>query len=96
MAQISQSNLAGNISSLSPMYAGRLHSLQAALQAAGSDPTQAAQQAQAVLYGEMLRQSAMLAFVDVFRILAWICVGLVPLMFLMRPVKRGGATPPVH
>ena len=57
---------------------------------------QAAQQAQALLYGEMLRQSAMLAFVDVFRILAWICVALIPLMLLMKPVKRGAATPPVH
>jgi MFS transporter, DHA2 family, multidrug resistance protein len=95
-AQISQSNLAGNMTPLNPMYASRLHNLQAALQAAGSAPTQAAQQAQAMLYGEMLRQSAMLAFVDVFRILAWICVALMPLMFFMKPIKRGGAAPPVH
>ena len=72
---------------LNPMYSGRLHNLQAALQAAGA-PTQAAQQAQAMLYGEMLRQSAMLAFVDVFRILAWICVGLIPLMFFMKRAKQ--------
>jgi DHA2 family multidrug resistance protein len=96
MAQVSQSNLASNITALNPMYAGRLHNLQGALLAAGSSPTQAAQQAQALLYGEMLRQSAMLAFVDVFRILAWICVGLIPLMFLMKPIKRGGPAPPVH
>jgi MFS transporter, DHA2 family, multidrug resistance protein len=96
MAQISQSNLAGNMTLLNPMYAGRLHNLQAGLQAGGSSPTQAAQQAQALLYGEMLRQSAMLAFVDVFRILAWICVGLIPLMLLMKPTKAGGAPPPVH
>jgi DHA2 family multidrug resistance protein len=96
MAQISQSNLAGHMTPLNPVYAGRLHNMQGALLAGGSSPTQAAQQAQAILYGEMLRQSAMLAFVDVFRILAWICVGLVPLMFLMRPVKRGGPAPPVH
>jgi len=96
LAQISQSNLAGHMTPLNPMYAGRLHSLQAALQAGGSSPTQAAQQAQALLYGEMLRQSSMLAFVDVFRILAWICVGLIPLMFFMKPTKAGGAAPPVH
>jgi MFS transporter, DHA2 family, multidrug resistance protein len=96
LAQIAQSNLAGHMTSLSPAYASRLHNLQAGLQAAGSAPTQAAQQAQALLYGEMLRQSAMLAFVDVFRVLAWICVALIPLMFFMKPAKPGGAPPPVH
>jgi DHA2 family multidrug resistance protein len=95
-AQVSQSNLAGNITALNPFYAGRLQHLQAALLAAGSSPTQAAQQAQAMLYSEMLRQSAMLAFVDVFRVLAWICVGLIPLMLLMKPVKHGGAAPAAH
>jgi MFS transporter, DHA2 family, multidrug resistance protein len=96
MAQISQSNLAGHMTPLNPAYASRLHNLQAGLQAAGSAPTQAAQQAQSLLYDEMLRQSAMLAFVDVFRILAWICVGLIPLMFFMKPAKRGAAPPGVH
>ena len=96
MAQITQNNMAGNMTSLNPAFAVRLHNLQAGLLAAGSDPAQAAQQAQAVLYGEMLRQSAMLAFVDVFRVLAWICLALIPLMLLMKPTKRGAATPPVH
>jgi DHA2 family multidrug resistance protein len=95
-AQVSQSNLAGHITALNPLYAARLHNLQAALQAGGSAPTQAAQQAQAILYGEMLRQSSMLAFIDVFRVLAWICVALIPLMFFMKPAKPGGAAPPVH
>jgi DHA2 family multidrug resistance protein len=96
LAQVSQSNLAGNISAISPLYAARLHQLQGALQAAGSDPAQAAKQAQAILYGQMLRQSAMVAYVDVFRILAWVCVGLIPLMFFMRPVKPRAGAPPVH
>jgi DHA2 family multidrug resistance protein len=71
--------------------------LQSALQAAGSSPTQAAQQAQALLYNEVLRQSAMLAYVDVFRLLAWLCVALIPLMFFMKPIKaRAGSSVPVH
>jgi MFS transporter, DHA2 family, multidrug resistance protein len=96
LAQISQSDLAGHISALNPIYASRLQNLKAALLAAGSSPTQAAQQAQALLYGEMLRQSAMVAVVDVFRILAWVCVVLIPLMFFMKPVKPRGAAPPMH
>ena len=96
MAQVSQSTLAGNVTAISPIYAARLHQLQGALLARGSDPVQAAKQAQAVLYGEMLRQSSMVSYVDVFRILAWLCVALIPLMFFMKPIKSRSAAPPMH
>jgi MFS transporter, DHA2 family, multidrug resistance protein len=97
LAQVSQSTLAGNVTAINPTYASRLQHLQGALLAAGSSPTQAAQQAQALLYNEVLRQSAMVAYVDVFRILAWVCVALIPLMFFMKPIKpRAGSSVPVH
>src|ERR1700722_16631425 len=75
LAQVTQSSLAGNVSAISPLYAARVHQLQGALQAAGSDPDQAPREARALLYSPLLRQSSMLAFVDVFRVLAWICLG---------------------
>jgi DHA2 family multidrug resistance protein len=97
MAQVSQSSLASHISAISPLYSSRLHQLQGALQTAGSSPPQAAQQAQALLYGELLRQSSMVAYVDVFRLLAWLCVALIPLMFFMKPAKpRAGPPVGVH
>jgi DHA2 family multidrug resistance protein len=97
MAQVSQSTLASNVTAMNPIYASRLQHLQGALRAAGSSPTQAAQQAQAMLYNEVLRQSAMVSYVDVFRILAWLCVALIPLMFFMKPIKaRAGSSVPVH
>jgi DHA2 family multidrug resistance protein len=97
MAQISQTNLASHVTATSPLYAARLQSLKGALQAAGSDPAQAAQQAQAFLYNQMLRQSAMVSYVNVFRILAWLCLALIPLMFFMKPAKPGArSSAPVH
>jgi DHA2 family multidrug resistance protein len=97
LSQVSQSTLAGNVTAMNPMYVVRLHNLQGALLASGSNPAQAAQQAQGMLYNELLRQSAMVAYVDVFRILAWVCLGLIPLMFFMKPIKhRGGSSVPVH
>ena len=97
LAQVSQSTLAGNVTAANPVYAGRLQHLQGALQAAGSSPPQAAHQAQALLYNEVLRQSAMVAYVDVFRLLAWLCLALIPLMFFMKPIKqRAGSSAPVH
>jgi MFS transporter, DHA2 family, multidrug resistance protein len=95
-AQVSQTNLTSHLTPLNPVYGRRLSDLQGALQAAGSSSTQAADQAHAIIYGQVLRQSSMLAFVDVFRILAWLCVALIPLMFLMRPAKARGPAPPMH
>jgi MFS transporter, DHA2 family, multidrug resistance protein len=96
MAQVTQTNVTSHLTPLNPVYARRLAELQGALQAAGSNSSQAADQAHAIIYGEVLRQSSMLAFVDVFRILAWLCVALIPLMFLMKPAKGRGGAPPVH
>ena len=95
-AQVSQSNLTSHLNPLNPVYSRRLADLQGALQASGSSPALAGEQAHAIIYGQVLRQSSMLAFVDVFRLLAWLCVALIPLMFLMKPVKHGGTAPPLH
>jgi len=97
LAQVSQSSLASHVTAFNPIYAARLQNLQHALQASGSDPAQAARQAQALLYNEMLRQSAMVAYVDVFRLMAWLCLALIPLMFFMKPAKpRAGPSVPAH
>jgi len=96
LAQVSQSSLAGHVTAINPLYAARLHQLQGALQAGGSDPVQAAHQAEAVLYGDLLRQSSMVAYIDVFRLLAWLCVALIPLMFFMKPARPSAGAPPVH
>ena len=96
LAQVSQSSLASHMTPLNPAFAARFDHLRGALLAAGSGPVQAADQARAILYGELLRQSSMVAYVSVFRILAWICLGLIPLMFVMKPAKPRSGAPPVH
>ncbi|HEX5230471.1 MAG TPA: DHA2 family efflux MFS transporter permease subunit [Bryobacteraceae bacterium] len=97
MAQISQSNLASHMTSMNPLFAARVKSMTGAMVAAGSDPVQAAHQAQAMMYGQLLRQSSMISYINVFRVLAWICVALIPLMFVMKPSKpRAGGGGAVH
>ena len=61
-----------------------------ALQAGGSSPTDAAGQAQGVIYGTLLKQSSMLAFADAFWIMGMLFLVIIPLMFLIRK------TPPVR
>jgi DHA2 family multidrug resistance protein len=52
--------------------------------------------AQGNLYGQLLRQSTMLAYLDVIKVLALAMVILIPLVFLMKkpPKAKGGA--PMH
>ena len=54
------------------------------LQPGGSSPPDAAAQAQGLMYGTLLRQSAMLAFADVFWMMGMLFLAIIPLMFLMR------------
>jgi len=91
LSQTHQSVLAGHLTPLDPSYMARLQNLEAALRLGGSSPTLAAMQAQGIIYRELLRQSSMLAYTDVFRLLSWMCVALIPLMFLMKRAKPRGS-----
>jgi DHA2 family multidrug resistance protein len=86
LAQRHQTNLVGHLSPLNPRDA--LHGITGALTAHGASAATAAHQAQALLYDELLRQSAMLAFIDVFWILGVLCVVMIPLMFFIKSAPR--------
>jgi len=58
--------------------------------AAGSDAVTATNRAYAVLHGMLLRQSSMVAFVDLFRLLGGIFLIMLPLVLIMRRPARGG------
>jgi hypothetical protein len=44
----------------------------------------------------MLRRAAMLAFIDVFWILGVLCLGMIPLMFVLKKSPKHGPPPPAH
>jgi hypothetical protein len=54
----------------------------------GMDAARATMQAHASIYLQLQRQAMMLSFVDNFWIMSVICVGVIPLMFIMK--KRKG------
>lgn len=60
----------------------------------GSSASQALAQAQGLVYGNLIRQSTMLAFIDSFWLLGLTFIGMIPLMFLMKKAKPHAATPP--
>jgi DHA2 family multidrug resistance protein len=88
-AQVHQTVLVGHLTPFDPAYNSTLQATTQALMAAGSGPSQAADQAHGILYGILQRQSTMQAFVDNFRLLAILFVALIPFMLLMKKVKPG-------
>lgn len=88
LAQRHQCNLVGHLSPLNPRYREALHGITAVLKARRSCAAGAAHQAQALLYNERLRQSAMLAFIDVFWTVGVLSLAMIPLMFLIKSAPR--------
>jgi DHA2 family multidrug resistance protein len=65
----------------------------------GGDPTgllgPAGQAALQMVDGEINRQALMIAYLDDFRLMMWVCVAAMPLVWLLRPAKQQGGGPPV-
>lgn len=85
------------VSHLTPFDAGYRQFLEQARQflaSFGGDPVQAAARAQALVYGLVQRQAAMLAFIDDFWLLGVTCLAIIPLMLLMKKTRPHGKGAP--
>ena len=96
LAQHHQANLVGNYCAVNPRFMAEIQGLALQLQSHGTDPATAMHQSAALLYGELQRQAAMLSFLDVFWILGFVCLGMIPLMFVMKRSTKSDGTPYVH
>jgi DHA2 family multidrug resistance protein len=90
-AQYHQSVLVSHLTPYDPAYRDALGKATMALQAGGFSPSDAAPRAQGLIYGTLLKQSAMLAFADAFWVMGCLFLVIIPLMFLIRkiPPVRG-------
>jgi DHA2 family multidrug resistance protein len=97
-AQYHQDVLAGNLRSTNPMLRHALYRITHMMMTKGPDAVHAATQAQGMIYGQLQRQAMVFSFVDNFRMMAIICVAVIPLIFVMRGRSRSrdGGAPPVH
>lgn len=83
--------LVSNVNVYDPETTHVLGALKSAFMAHGADAGTAMQQAYAAIAGLVHRQAAVLSFLDVFRLLAFIFLVLTPLALLMRrPRQRDG------
>jgi DHA2 family multidrug resistance protein len=91
-SQFHQSRLASAIAPSDPNLQGALDRMGPYLMHGGRAATLAQGKAiaQGNLYGQLVRQSTMLGYLDVIKILALIMICLIPLVFLMKRPPRGG------
>ncbi len=95
-AQFHQQILVGHLTPLDQGYQRAIEGASHALQSAGSSAAQAVSQAHGLIYGNLVRQSNMLAFVDNFWLMAVFCLTLIPVMFLMKKAKPHQGPVAVH
>ncbi len=67
--------------------------MKAAFMARGMDAATATKQAYAGLFGMVQRQAAMMAYIDVFFLLAIMFAACLPLILLMKKAPKGGGGP---
>ena len=63
--------------------------------AAKGNPMSAPQQAYAAIYETLVGQATLLAYIDNFRLLAFLCLLCIPAALLFRRVKAGRPAPAV-
>jgi DHA2 family multidrug resistance protein len=94
-AQAHQAVMVSHLTPYDPAFQQRLHELVAAFAARGN-PMTASQQAYGAIYQTLVEQATLLAYIDNFRLLAFLCLICVPVALLFRKVKRGKAAPVMH
>ncbi len=88
-SQVHQYMMVGKLSETNPVFVERVQATTAAMMKYTS-PDMAHHLANYTMYGSLLKQSSLWAFMDTFRIFGLLCFGLVPLLFLFKKSKSRG------
>jgi DHA2 family multidrug resistance protein len=94
-AQLHQSEMVYHLTPYDPAFQERLAQLASVLSANGN-PASAPGQAYGALYQTLLGQATMLAYIDIFRLLAFLCIICIPVALVFRKVRSTRAAPPLH
>ena len=96
-AQVHQAILVAHLTPYDASFRNAAQGAQQMLMTQGSTSTLAHLQAQGLLYGNLVRQANMLAYVDAFSLLGWTFIAMIPLVFFMKSAKpRAGASVAAH
>ncbi len=91
-----QSNLGSAITATSPEFSARVSAITNYFVQKGFTGPDAAVHAQGWVYQQLQNQASFLSFMDCFRVFAWVTLGAVPLLFLVKKWRAAGAPPAAH
>src|SRR5271154_6537483 len=94
--QSHQARLMENVNSLNPALLKMTNGNTARLISYGSNASHAAVQAEGMVYNLVERQSAMLAFIDNFKMLGVVFLAVIPVLLMMRKPRVPAGGVPVH
>ena len=94
--ELHQSNLGSSISATSIPFAERVSSIANYFVQKGFTEPDALAHAQAWVFHELNGQASFLSFMDCFRVIGWVTLAALPLLFLLKKVKGAGAPPAAH
>lgn len=94
-AQAHQALLVGNVSSYNPMYQQQFQNLVNGLSQYGDSAT-AQSRALGMMYGIVQQQTVLFAYVDVFRLLAMMCMCCIPIVLLLKKARAGSGAVAMH
>jgi len=94
--QFHQTNVGATATASSQQFAERTHALAGYLVSKGFTGPDAALAAQGSVLKQLQHQVSLLAFMDCFRILAWVTLATLPLLFAVRHFKPAGKPPAAH
>jgi DHA2 family multidrug resistance protein len=96
-AQVHQFILVAHLTPYDPAYRNAAQGAQQLLMTQGSSSALAHIQAQGLLYGNLVRQANMLAYIDAYSLLGWTFILMIPFMFFMKSAKpRAGTAVAAH
>ena len=94
--QFHQTNVAATATATSQQFAERVHALTDYLISKGFTGPDAALAAQGGVFQQLQHQVSLLAFMDCFRVLAWVTLATIPLLFALRRFTPAGKPPVGH
>jgi DHA2 family multidrug resistance protein len=94
-AQVHQAAMVSHLTPYDPAYQERLKQMTEGFAARGGSVL-AGQQAYAGLYGTVVRQAMLLSYIDVFRLLAFLCLLCIPATLLFKQVRAKPGSVAMH
>ena len=92
--QVHQAAMVSHLTPYDPAFQQRMHDLTGALSPQAGPA--ASQQAYGAIYGTVVRQASVMSYIDNFRLLSFLCVLCIPMVFLFVRVKRSKGPVAMH